>query len=181
MRPQPAAPPLSCTEDKALTFPPRPLRPSSSARPSYSVRSSGVSYSFPPRSLIGAGAPDRARPLAPKARPILRSCLTPRWATSRSPWLDTCRLRRLTHAHLRTRLRALGVVLADGARVRHRVCSCVDFLGHYYIRHLFFSYMALNVSDMWRISMTGFARNHVIGSVASHDLASRRPRHATLF
>ena len=134
MRPRPATPPLSCIEDKVLAFPPRPLRPSLSARPSCSVRSSGVSYSSPQRSLIGAGVVDRARPLAPKAPLILQSSLTQRWATSQSPWLDTCRLPRLTHVRLRTRV--LGVLLADEARVRRSVYSCLSSCNPYILLYI---------------------------------------------
>src|SRR6266702_398463 len=124
---RPATPPLSsCTEDTALAFPSKPLQPLSSARQSYSVRSSGVSYTSPPRSLLGAGVLDRARQPTPKAPPpVRRSSLTSRWVTNRSPWMDTCPLPRLTHAHLRTRV--LGGVLADEARVRHSVCSCLGY------------------------------------------------------
>ena len=102
----------------------KPSRPSSSARPSCSVRSLAVSCSSPPCAPACAPAVSdrmvgRRRPRGPLTVPAgvaVVAFLTSRWATSRSRWLVLVgsRRRRLTHVHLPMRARG---VLADGASV----------------------------------------------------------------
>lgn len=104
----------SYIEGRAPGFPPRPLRLLSSARPLYFARSSVVSYSSPPRSLLGGGVVNCSCTPTPKVHPIRRSSLTQRRVANKFPWPDTCRLPRPTHAHLRTR--ALGVKFASTPR-----------------------------------------------------------------
>ncbi|KAI0002144.1 hypothetical protein BJV74DRAFT_817230 [Russula compacta] len=94
----------------------RPLQPSSSARPSCSVRSSAVSCSSPQYSSLGTTAISEMHRVAP--RPHRRW----EWATirRRSACLGTFRLHRPTHVHRLTRALGVRVMVANGRAGVHR-------------------------------------------------------------